>query len=250
MKSWGFIALLALASTARALPVDRTLELTVGEVRFLRLNFVEAAEVDTPEVCTVERMPSLELLLTPKQVGTALLYIFEEGRLEVYRLRVGTDPMLRPSASARQPAEPASSAKTAAPAAEPPTAAQWKAARSACPLVEERTVEGEKFLHLDVPDGVCRAAVLPLLASDLYPADHLRLLFGGEALQAQVADMQARLAAVGLKNIPLGYEAATLALKGKMDAATRHKLLRAIWPAAVGRLDLDDETQDPDGGGW
>jgi hypothetical protein len=62
--------------------------------------------------------------------------------------------------------------------------------------------------------------------------------------------MQTRLKAAGLPDIQLGYEAATLALKGKMDAAKRHKLLRAIWPAAVGRLDLDDKTNEPDGGDW
>jgi hypothetical protein len=230
-RTAGLMALLSLGGVARALPVDRSLELQVGDVHFLRINFVEAAEVDPPDLCTVERMPSLELLLTPRRVGTGLLYIYEEGRLEVYRLRVG-------------------SPKAPAPPADVPTAAQWKAARSACPEVEERTVEGEKFLHLRVPDGTCRSALLPLLATDVYPADHLRLVFDVAALQAQVADMQARLKAAGLGDFSLGYEAATLALKGKMDAATRHKLLRTIWPAAVGRLDLDDKTEDPDGGGW
>ena len=231
MRTWPLIVALALASTARALPVNRSLNLTVGEVKFLRVNFVEATEVEQPELCTAERMPSLEIVSTPKKPGTTLLYLYEEGRLEVYRLRIGT---------AKQPA----------PAAEAPTAAQWKAARANCPQVEERAVEGEKFLHLQVPDGLCRAAVLPLLATDAYAADHLRLVFGPEALQAQIADMQARLKAAGLGDIQLGYEAATLALKGKMDAATRHKLLRTIWPATVGRLDLDDKTEDPDGGGW
>jgi hypothetical protein len=231
MRLWALLGALVLAGTARALPVDRVLELEVGDVRFLRINFVEAAEVDPPDLCTVERMPSLELLLTPRRVGTGLLYIYEEGRLEVYRLRIGT---------AKVPAAPA----------EAPSAALWKAARSACPKVEERTVEGEKFLHLDVPDATCRTALLPLLATDIYPADHLRLLFEVPALQAQVADMQARLKAAGLPNTDIGYEAATLAIKGKMDAATRHKLLRTIWPATIGRLDLDDKTETPDGGGW
>jgi hypothetical protein len=231
LRASGFLVALMLARAALALPVDASLELQVGDVHFLRINFVEAAEIDPPDLCTVERMPSLELVLTPRRVGTGLLFLFEEGRLEVYRLHIG-------------------SPKMPAPPAEAPTAAQWKTARSACPEVEERTVEGEKFLHLRIPDAACRAALLPLLATDVYPADHLRLVFEVPALQAQVGDMLARLKAAGLPDFPLGYEAATLALTGKMGATTRHKLLRTIWPAVVGRLDLDDKTEDPDGGGW
>ncbi len=246
---------LALAGAAHALPVDRSLELQVGDVQFLRINYVEAAEIDPPDLCTVEQMPSLELLLTPHRVGTGLLYIYEAGRLEVYRLRVGAETPQAP-ATGRPASKTPPGVKTPPPSIEPPTPAMWKAARNACPEVEERTVEGEKFLHLRIPDATCRAALLPLLATDIYFADHLRLVFELPALQAQMSDMQSRLTAAGFaigapgSDLRIGYEAVTLALKGKIDAATRHKLLRTIWPVVVGRLDLDDKTEDPDGGGW
>lgn len=231
MRTWPLLGFFVWAGSAHALPVDKSLELELGDVRFLRINSVEGAEVDPPDLCTVEQMPSLELVLTPHRLGTGLLYVYEQGRLEVYRLRVG---------SAKAPAPPETS----------PSPEQWKAARAACPEVEERRVEGESFLHLRIPDAACRAALLPLLASDLYPADHLRLVFDVAALQAQVADMHARLVAAGLGSVQLGYQAATLAFKTPLDPATRHRTLRAIWPAVVGRLNFDEPSEEPDGGGW
>ena len=227
------LALSASASVARALPVDEVVELEVGEVHFLRQNYVEAAEVDQPELCTVERLPSLELLLTPKRAGSALLYLFEEGRLEVFRLRIHD-----------------SKAGLVAAPADDGFATRLAAAKAVCPVAQERLVDGDRFLHLRIPDARCREAALRLLESDRYLTRQLRIRFDVSALQAQLIAMKARLDAAGVHGLSLAYAGATLSLRGAVDAETRHRALRALWPAAVGRIDLEDRTEPPgsDGG--
>lgn len=225
MSRAAFIGLLLAAGTARALPVDRTIELSPGDPQFVRQNYVEAFEVDPPDLCRAEQMKTLEILLTPRRVGEGLLYLYEEGRLEVFRLVV------------RDPKSPAPE--------RPADAALLKAARTVCPEVDDHFVEGEHFLHAQIPDGICRAACLALLAANPYDAGHLRLVFGIPALQAQLGAMQERLRAAGVDGITLTYAGATLTMKGKATPELRHRALKAIWPVTVGRLNVEDETEDP-----
>ncbi|MHB8417762.1 MAG: hypothetical protein ACYDCL_06780 [Myxococcales bacterium] len=219
------LAVALFAGAARAVPVDRTVALSLGDPQFVRQNYVEAFEVDPPDLCQAEQTPALEILLTPRRTGQGLLYLYEEGRLEVYRLVV-SDAKAHAEATAK-PADPA----------------LWKAARAVCPGLTERLVDGERFLHAQIPDALCRTALLPLLAESPYPADHLRLLFGVPALQAQLGAMQDRLRAAGLTGLALAYEGATLTIKSPMTADVRHRALKAIWPVAVGRLNFEDQDQ-------
>lgn len=223
-------SLLLVAGAARALPVDRTLELSLSDPKFLRQSYVEAFEVDPPDLADAEQMPSMEILVTPKRAGEGLLYLYENGCLEVFRLVV-TDPKA-PPADAATP----SKAKLGG---------LWKAAEAVCPEVEDHFVEGEHFLHAQIPDGICRAALLDLLAAAPYTAGHLRLVFSIPALQAQLGAMQAQLArAGGFEGVQLLYAGASLVMKGKVKAETRHRALKAIWPVTVGRLNVEDDTDD------
>jgi hypothetical protein len=229
MRPFALIAALLAAGAARAVPIDRTLELSLGDPHFVRQNYVEAFEVDPPDLCQAEQMPTLEILLTPKRAGEGLLYLYEDGRLEVVRLVV-SDP--------KTPAvEPAAGDKAK-------LDALWKAARAVCPQVEDRVVDGEHFLHAQIPDGLCRAAMVGLLAVNPYPADHLRLVFGIPALQAQLGAMQEQLRAAGIEGLTLTYAGATLVMKGKATAELRHRALKAMWPVTVGRLNVEDDTGD------
>ncbi len=221
----GAILLAALAAApALGLPADGAATVALGEVTFLRKNYLEAATVDPPDLATAERMPSFELLLTPKRAGEGLVFLHEDGQLEVVRLKVvggGRAPL--GAEGAQRPFD-------------------LSKARALCPHVEERTVEGERFFHADVPGEACRAALLAALADGPYDADHLRLTFSPEALQSQLAAMQARLDAAHLRGLGISYTGATLTLTGKVDSETRRRALEAMWPVTLGRMLIDDET--------
>ncbi|MHB1845536.1 MAG: hypothetical protein ACYCWW_11965 [Deltaproteobacteria bacterium] len=222
-------ALALLPRPARALPVDGQLTVAMGDVSFLRKNYLAAATVAPPDLATAERMPSLEVVVTPKRVGEGLVFLHEEGRLEVLRL-VATAPGAPPPATA------------------PPF--ELNRARAACPRVEEKVVEGERFLSADVPTPQCRDALLLALAHGPYDAGHLRLTFSVPALHAQLAAMLERLRAAGVSGLELAYAGATLTLRGNVDAATRQRGLEAIWPVTLGRMDLDDQTNSNAEDGW
>lgn len=225
-------ALFGTSTAAWAVPVGKIIDLDVGEVRILGPDYVQAAEIDPPDLCAIERRPTLEFALTPKRPGTALLFLYEDGHLAVDRLRIH-DP------------------RVPAPEAPPGDgfAARFAAAKAVCQQVAERVVDGDRFLHVEIQNARCREAARSLLATDRYLAGELRITFSVEGVQAQLAAMQARLAQAGIHGLALSYLGMTLTLRGAVAAATVHRALRELWPVAVGRIDLEDRTEPPDGGG-
>ncbi len=224
------VFVLARPALAAALPVGRIVEATAGETQLLAGEYLEAAEVEPADLARAERLPSGALRLTPLRPGSGLVYLFENGEVDAWRLYV------------RGPGESGAPAPSASPEL-------WAAARAACPGVQERVVDGEHFLHAAVPDGRCRRALLALLATDLFDGSHLRLVFDLPALQAQLRDMKLRLDAARVTGLSLHYLGATLVLSGTVAPAVRRRALRLVWQETLGKVDLDDQTESPDGGG-
>lgn len=219
--------LLGVAAPGRALPVSRIVQGVVGQAQVFGAEYLDSAEVEPADLATAEKLPSGAVRVTPLRAGAGLVYLFEDGEVEAFRLRV-----LDAKADPVPPARPE----------------LWAATRASCSGLDEHVVDGERYLHVQVTGCACRKALLDLLATDVFTVGHVRLVFGFPALQAQLADFQALLAAAGITDISLHYQGATLVIAGTVDAATHHRALRLLWAANVGRLDLDDRTQDPDGG--
>ena len=213
---------------ALALPVDRVLDLTPGELHFERVRFLLAAAVEPADLATAELLASGETLITPLRAGSGLIYFYEEGQLEVIRLRVGPDPF------------PA-----------PPQLGELRAVKHACHEVETHVAKGETFLHVTIPDQACRVALKAALAAEPLTAepltaDHLRVVYEVPALQAQLRDMGAKLEAAGLHGLSLAYAGATLTLKGKATPLAHQRALSILWAEAIGRLDFDDQIELPE----
>lgn len=67
-----------------------------------------------------------------------------------------------------------------------------------------------------------------------------RVVFEPEGLQAQAKAAQLELDKAQLGHITAGFTAYGVRLKGARDEAERHRALRAIWPALLGPLRLDE----------
>ena len=67
-----------------------------------------------------------------------------------------------------------------------------------------------------------------------------KMTFELEGLQAEAKAAQEELAKAGLAQIEVGISPWGVKLKGARDAAEKRRALRAIWPAILGPLRLDD----------
>ncbi len=87
-------------------------------------------------------------------------------------------------------------------------------------------------LCAEVKDAVCygqfRASPQP------------KMVFELEGLQAEAKAAQEELAKAGLAQIGVAISAWGVKLKGARDEAEKRRALRAIWPAILGPLRLDD----------
>jgi hypothetical protein len=199
---------------ASAWPVDGSVDMELGHEKFLRFSAIEWAEVDSPQIASVEVFPqSSELLLTPASSGRALLLMYAEGKMAVWRIRVGGKEALSPALS--------SSAQAAA--------------EKACPGMKE---EGGKLVAPVRSEG-CRAALLELFKTDAYRARDVELGFDAPVLQAQLAALSRALP----KGVTAQYLGAGLVLKGKVSAAARRKTYWQVFLNTVGRPALDDELE-------
>lgn len=213
---------------ARAWPVNGAVDLVAGSEVFVRQR-AQAVQVDDPEVLAAELLPSGELLLTPKKLGRALLFLLSESGIDAVRVRV------------REVGGKISAA--------PLDEAALAAARKECPgLKLDQSSRGPE-LEASIATGSCRRAMLKVLQADDWAADRLDLTFHAEALQEQLAAMREALSRRGLgQGLELGYVGATLRLQGRLDPRRRAEVLGALFDACVGRLNFDDQTEGASAG--
>jgi hypothetical protein len=211
------VALALFAPRALAIPVDRVLDLKVGDLHFEKIRFALAAEVQPKELATAELLPAGELLITPLHEGDGLLLLYKQGEVQAVRLHVNLPLPMQ-------------------------AAPDLQNARRVCTAAEARTVEGELYVYASINDEPCREALKRALEGDAVLADHLRLAFTVPGLQAQLRAMKSRLEAAGISGLTLAYAGATLTLKGSADPATHNQALALLWHEALGHLDLDDQT--------
>lgn len=216
---------LMLPSAASAWPVDVELDVQVGADRFEKLTAVGWAEVEDPAVVQVEVLPAGELLVTGKAPGQTLVLLYAEGRFAVWRVRV------------RAKGEPPSRTVGAR--------EQLSAARQACPgiKVTEPGTDTPSTLQVRVNDARCRKALAALFESGGFRAGDLELVFDVPMLQAQLADIQGALKRAGL-DVEVRYSGAGLVLEGKVTPAQHRKALWLVFKNSIGRVPLDDRTQE------
>ncbi len=206
-----------------ALPVSRVVDLEVGKEEFFRAS-LRSAFVDDPAVATVELLPSGEVLVAAHAPGRTLLYLADESRVEVVRLRV------RETSERPAPVLATEAARTAA--------------KKACPGLKEEG-EAERTVAVVVSTPGCRTALRDLLGTDEYATHRLELNYSSDALQDQLSRLVKTLEAAKSPAV-LKYSGVTLSLKGQLSNAQKQQLLRALYAESVGPVLIEDGTEVAD----
>ena len=208
------LALVLLAWPAAAWPVDWIHDVAVGKERFVRLPQLDWFEVEDPKVAGVEWLAgSQELLLSGLKAGRTLVLLGAEGKVAVWRVRVGTEPLVDPRALG--------------------------AAQKACPELKTSPLDDVK-LAVRVRDEPCHQALAALLETDAFEARHLEVTFEGLVLQAQLRGLQAGLKASVKSKVSARYVGAGLVLEGTVTEAEHRRALWEVFRRTLGRLALDD----------
>lgn len=208
---------LLLPPAARAWPVDWVHDVEVGKEKFVRLPRVDWFEIEDPKLASVEWFPDGgELLVTGLKAGRTLLLIGAEGKVAVWRVRVGTRPVLDDK--------------------------KLNGARDACPDFRA-TPDQDVKLAVTVKTEKCRLALLELFQTDAFEARAIELEFEGAVLQTQLKAVQAALTRIAAGRVTARYVGAGLALEGKGSQAEYRATLWAVLRATLGRFALDDQTE-------
>lgn len=206
---------LLIATRVCAWPVDWIHDVGVGQEKFVPLGAVDWFEVDAPEVLGVEWVAGAhELVLMGKKPGRALVLLGAQGKVAVWRVRVGTGATTSPGA--------------------------LKIAQGHCKDLQLAPLDDVQ-LRVTVRDAKCRQALMALFETDAFEARGLELTFEGEQLQAQLKDVTAALRAVA-PQLEASYVGAGLVLQGEVSPASHRKALWAILKSTLGRFALDDQT--------
>jgi hypothetical protein len=215
-----FALALALTSlSAAAWPVDWVHDVEPGREKFVKLPQLDWFEVDDPSVVQVEWMESGELLLTGKKPGRALVLLGAQGKVAVWRVRVGGKPVVDEAA--------------------------YSAAQKACPDFHPAPLEEVK-LTVTVQNEACRKALHTLFQTDAFEARHLELTFEGKVLQAQLVSVQEGARQVAKGKVQAKYVGAGLVLEGNVSRAEHHKLLWEVLRRSLGRFAIDDQLVEPE----
>ncbi|MBL9038357.1 MAG: hypothetical protein JNG84_07585 [Archangium sp.] len=215
-----------LAASAWGWPADWVHDVPAAREKFVKLPTLDWVEVDAPSTVQAEWLAdSNELLLTAgAKPGRALMLLGAEGKVALWRVRVGGAP-------------PASDAALAA-------------AKKACPGLL-LTPSAEVKLTVTVKTDVCRAALLTLFQTEAFAARELELTFDAPMLRAQLKGLQTAFDAIAPARVMAKYVGAGLVLEGAVSAAEHRKLLWAVALNSLGRVALDDHLvveQPPDAG--
>lgn len=207
---------LACAAEAAAWPVDRVVSVEPSTESFIRLTALDYVDVEHPEVAEVEALPSGELLVTGKSPGETLVLLYAEGRMAVWRVRVG---------GAEPKRDDALEAK----------------ARAACPGLHLAPGAMEEAVKARVKGEACRLALRELLRGDLYLGPSLSLEFEVPELQAQLREVQAAADGVAGKSaVKAVYVGAGLRVSGEVTATQQRAVLWQAFRKSVGRVALED----------
>jgi hypothetical protein len=216
-RTAGLLALW-LSLPAAAWPVDRVVPVEPGREAFVRLSAVDWAEAERPEVAEVEVLPSGELMFTGKAAGETLVLLYAEGRMGVWRVRVGAgvgEPKRDEAAEAK--------------------------ARAACPGLHLAPGAMEEAVKARVKGEACRLTLRELLKGDVYPGPSLSLEFEVPELQAQLRELQAAVDGVTAKGaVKAVYVGAGLKLSGPVTQAQKRAVLWQAFRVSVGRVPLED----------
>jgi hypothetical protein len=206
------VAVLGLALPAAAWPVDWIHEVAVGREKFVKLPSLDWFEVQDPKVAQVEWFAENgELLLTGLKAGHTQVLLGSNGRVAVWRVRVGEPPLLDEQA--------------------------LPLAKKACPGLTLTPLEDVK-LTVTLETDACFTALTRLFETDAFEARHLELTFAGAVLQTQLKGLQAKLS----KKVKARYVGAGLVLEGGPLTPPEHReALWAVFRTALGRLALDDQ---------
>jgi hypothetical protein len=214
-RTAGLLALL-FAVPGAAWPVDRVISVEPSREVFVRLSAMDWVDVERPEVAEVEVLPSGELMFTGKAAGESLVLLYAEGRMAVWRVRVGVPEPKRDAA------------------------AEAKAV-AACPGLKLAPGSEDEALRGRVKGEPCRQALRALLQGDTYLGRTLSLEFEVPELQAQLRELQAAVDGVTAKGaVKAVYVGAGLKLSGAVTAAQKRAVLWQAFRHSVGRVPLED----------
>ena len=207
---------LGCALPAAAWPVDRVVSVEPAKETFLRLAALDFLDVEHPEVAEVEALPSGEVMFTGKSPGETLVLMYAEGRMAVWRVRVGLPEPTRDDAVEDK-------------------------ARAACPGLHLAPGAMEEAVKARVKGEACRRALREVLKGDVYPGPSLSLEFEVPELQAQLRELQAAVDGVTAKGaVKAVYVGAGLKLSGAVTAAQTRAVLWQAFHTSVGRVALED----------
>ncbi|MBM4783242.1 MAG: hypothetical protein GQE15_36665 [Archangiaceae bacterium] len=207
--------LLTIGSAASAWPVDWVHDVEPGKERFVKLPSVDWWQLDDPKVASVEWLAdSNELLLSGLKPGRALVLLGAQGKVAVWRLRVGGKPVQDEKVSA--------------------------AAAKACPDLKWTPLEDVK-LTVTVHNDACRQALLALFQTDAVEARAIELTWSQEALQSQLKELQKAFETVAKGKVAAKYVGAGLVLSGTVSEAEYRKVLWEVLKRSLGRFALDDQ---------
>lgn len=215
------LLVLAVAGAAGAAPPDWVHDVEPGREKFVKLPRLDWVEVEDPTVASAEWLSEAnELLLSGRKPGRTLLLLGADGKVAVWRLRVGGKPLLDEGLAA--------AAKKAC--------ADFRLARGEEPGAPDR-------LAVTVAGEPCRAALAALFATDAFEARALELTFDGPTLQAQLKSVQEGLATVTQGQVTARYVGAGLVLEGQLTAAGHRAMLWELYRRLLGRFALDDRIE-------
>ena len=211
-------ALLLLPLAATAWPVDWVHDVPASGEKFIRLPRVDWVEVDDPLTAQAEWFEaSNELVLVGLKPGRALVLLGSEGKVAVWRVRVGGKPLLND--------------------------AGYASAQKACPDFKATPLEDVK-LTVTVKTEACRVALVALFQTDAFEARHLELTFEGAVLQTQLKLIQAAIDTVVKGKVTARYLGAGLVLNGgKVTQAQYRRILWEVLRNSLGRFALDNRVE-------
>lgn len=217
MRALLLVFIVALATPARAWPVDWVHDVEAGKERFVRLPHVDWWEVEDPKVLQVEWLAdSNELLLSGLKAGRTVVLLGSEGKVAAWRVRVGQPPLRDEKLGA--------------------------AAQKACPDLKWTPLDDVK-LTVTAHAEPCRLALHALFQTDAVEARGLELTVSGEVLQAQLKALQRAFEGPAKGKVKARYVGAGLVLTGKVTQAEHRKVLWEVLRQSLGRFALDDQLE-------